>query len=132
MMISENLAFETQFKIFISWKSHVPILRYLVLYITNYSINFKSCEIMMNIRIWDRVNPLNHKLFGHKTRSIIDAVMVSFFYKRFCWFGGPSPTPSAFLIYHPIIVNQKLHTGLWLLLFWRYALRRSKVVNTTD
>ena len=50
MITSKYTSFEAQFNIsFTSWKSYVSFLQYWIFYILNYTINFESCDVMMNI-----------------------------------------------------------------------------------
>ena len=88
MVTSENAIFKTKFNItsFISWKNHAMYLRYSVFYILNYSINFESCDVLLNVSTQKKSIFLqtSFESFGHETWPTNRYSHGPYFYVKVC------------------------------------------------
>ena len=112
------------------WKRHVWCLRYSIFYISNYFVNFESCDVMINISKRERMHfliyLLNRKSFGQELGQIIDIVMGIVFGNNLHDLEHPDPLWVTKLL--QLTKNQaQLVCGF--LLFWRCALKQSKIVK---
>ena len=118
---------------FISW-SYLPLLRYSVFYIMKFSINFEKRDVVMGINTGGRVHfwiyLFNRKLFGHETWLTDKNSRGIFFGVYFVLFGGLSPKWS-FWFGNLHLIKKQLWWACDFLLFWRNAVRRSKIVNVS-
>ena len=127
METSQNVVFKTLFKnSFISWKSHIPFLRNSIFYALHYSMSFESYVIMLSTSRRGKVH-LNKKL----VKLIdIDIVMDNILRKKFTQLAGLGSKSKGFSITTlPQLIQNQLCWAYGVLLFWRWTLRRSKIVS---
>lgn len=129
MITSENVVFRSRFNDFRQKSCSVSE----IFDILNCSINFESCDVIMSISTRDRVvHEFIFRISSHldmKLCWLINTVMGNIFRKKICMVSRLGFRSRPFSIYQLNTINRKIIVIAYgFLLFWKCALRRSKIV----
>lgn len=105
----------------ILWESHVVLEILFFIIISNHTITFKSCDIVLSrIYFWICIWIIHHLVM--KFTEITDKVMANFCWKYFAWLGELNPEFRPFLIYqHTTFIRTPIMMSLCILILWKVS-----------